>query len=38
MSQMSFVIAAYIITLGGTGVVTLCAWASMRKAEKAAER
>jgi hypothetical protein len=38
MNQMAFVIAAYVITLGGTGIVTLWAWASMRKAEKAAER
>jgi hypothetical protein len=38
MNQMAFVIAAYAITLGGTAVVTIWAWASMRAAEKAAER
>jgi hypothetical protein len=38
MNQMAFVWAAYVITLGGTAVVALWAWASMRKAEKAAER
>jgi hypothetical protein len=38
MNQMAFVIAAYVITLGGTAIVTVWAWASMRKAEKAAER
>jgi hypothetical protein len=38
MTQMSFVIAAYVITLGGTAIVTVWAWTSMRKAERAAER
>ena len=38
MNQMAFVIAAYVVTLGGTAIVTLWAWASMRKAEKSAER
>ena len=38
MNQMAFVIAAYVITLGSTAAVTLWAWASMRKAEKSAER
>jgi hypothetical protein len=38
MNQMAFVIAAYVVTLGGTAAVTFWAWASMRKAEKAAER
>jgi hypothetical protein len=38
MSQMDYVIAAYVITLGGTAVVTLWAWVTMRAAEKAAER
>ncbi len=38
MNQMAFVIAAYVVTLGGTAVVTIWAWASMRAAEKAAQR
>ncbi len=38
MNQMAFVIAAYVVTLGGTAVVTVWAWASMRAAEKAAQR
>jgi hypothetical protein len=38
MNQMAFVIAAYVVTLGGTAVVTIWAWASMLKAEKAGER
>jgi hypothetical protein len=38
MNQMAFVIAAYVLTLGGTAVVTIWAWVSMRAAEQAAER
>jgi heme exporter protein D len=38
MNQMTFVWAAYAVTLGGTVLVTLWAWASMRRAEKAAQR
>jgi len=38
MSQMSFVIAAYVVTLGGTAAVSIWAWAAMVRAEKAAQR
>jgi hypothetical protein len=38
MTQMAFVIAAYVLTLGGTAVVTIWAWVSMRAAEQAAQR
>ncbi len=38
MMQMTFVWAAYAITLGGTAIVSFWALASMRAAEKAAQR
>ena len=38
MNQMAFVWAAYAVTVGGTTLVTLWAWASMRRAEQAAQR
>ena len=38
MNQWAFVIAAYVVTIGGTSAVVLWAWASMRAAEKAAQR
>ncbi len=34
MTQWNFVIAAYVVTLGGTAIVTAWAWAAMRAAEK----
>jgi hypothetical protein len=38
MTQMTFVWAAYVVTLGGTAVVSIWAYVSMRVAEKAAQR
>lgn len=38
MNQWAFVMVAYVVTLGGTTVVTLWAWLAMRAAEKAAAR
>ena len=37
MSHWPFVIAAYSIALGGTALLLLFSWRSMRRAEKAAE-
>lgn len=37
MNQWPFVIAAYAVTVGGTGVLLLWSLASMRRAEAAAE-
>jgi hypothetical protein len=34
MNQWSFVIAAYAVMLGGTGVLTLVSWLAMRSAEQ----
>ncbi len=38
MNQWAFVIAAYVVTIGGTSAVVLWAWASMRSAERAGGR
>ncbi len=38
MNQWDFVIAAYAVTLGGTGVLTLWSWAAMRRAEREGQR
>jgi hypothetical protein len=38
MSHWPFVIAAYVVTLGGTFGLLTWAWTSMRSAEKKAER
>lgn len=38
MNQWAFVIAAYAVTLGGTGGLLAWIWAAMRKAESRAER
>jgi hypothetical protein len=38
MNHWAFVTAAYVVTLGGTTAVSLWAWASMRAAEKAAQK
>jgi hypothetical protein len=38
MNHWAFVTAAYVITLGGAAAVSLWAWASMRAAEKAAQK
>jgi hypothetical protein len=38
MNPWPFVIGAYVITLGGTALVTAWAWASMRRAEKDHDR
>jgi hypothetical protein len=38
MNQWAFVIAAYAVTLGGTGGLVAWAFASMRHAEAQAER
>ncbi len=38
MNHWAFVTSAYLITLGATVAMSLWAWASMRAAEKAAER
>ena len=38
MNQMSFVIAAYAVTLLGVGGLIAWAYASMRKAEAAADK
>jgi hypothetical protein len=35
MNAWPFVIAAYGVALGGTGVVTLLSWRAMRRAERA---
>ncbi len=37
MNPWPFVIAAYAIVLGGSGVLTLWAWRSMRAAERLAD-
>ncbi|QIK96018.1 heme exporter protein CcmD [Sphingomonas sp. HDW15A] len=37
MNHWSFVIAAYVITLGLTGVLLLLSWRWMRRAEAQAE-
>jgi hypothetical protein len=36
--QWQFVIAAYVLTLGGAGGLTLWTWLAMRKAEKDGQR
>ncbi|CAA9532656.1 MAG: hypothetical protein AVDCRST_MAG62-2028 [uncultured Sphingomonas sp.] len=38
MNQWSFVIAAYAVTLGGTGGMLAWAWLALRRAEARAER
>lgn len=38
MNQWAFVIAAYAVTLGGTGGLLAWAWASLKRAESRAER
>ena len=38
MNQWAFVIAAYAVTLGGTGGLLGWAWVAMRRAEDRAER
>ena len=37
MNHWSFVIAAYAIALGGTALLLLLSWRSMRRAERAAQ-
>ena len=34
MNQWSFVIAAYAVTLGGAGLLSLVSYAAMRRAER----
>ena len=34
MNQWAFVIAAYVVTLAGTGGLALTSWIAMRRAEK----
>jgi hypothetical protein len=34
MNQWDFVIAAYVVTLGGTAAVVVWAWLGMRAAER----
>lgn len=34
MSQWAFVIAAYLVTLGGTGALALVSYLAMRRAER----
>ena len=34
MTQWSYVIAAYAVTLGGTGALALASYLAMRKAER----
>lgn len=34
MNAWPFVIAAYAVTLGGTGLVMLASWRAMRRAEQ----
>ena len=38
MNQWAFVIAAYVLTLGGTGALLGWSYAAMRQAETAADR
>jgi len=38
MNQWAFVVAAYVVTLGGTAALTVWAYLAMRRAEKAGER
>ncbi len=38
MNQWNFVIAAYAVTFGGTALVTLWAWATMRRNERDGQR
>jgi hypothetical protein len=38
MSPWPFVIASYVVGVGGTLALAAWAWASMRKAERAAEK
>ena len=33
MNPWPFVIAAYVVTLGGAGLITLWSWRAMRRAE-----
>lgn len=37
MNHWAFVTAAYVVTIGGTALLLLLSWRSMRKAEAAAE-
>lgn len=37
MTHWTFVIAAYAVTFGGTALLLVWSWLSMRKAESAAE-
>ncbi len=37
MNQWAFVLAAYALTLGGTGGLVLTSYLAMRRAERAAE-
>jgi hypothetical protein len=34
MNHWAFVAAAYLVALGGTGVLVALSWAAMRRAEK----
>ena len=34
MNQWSFVVAAYVVTLGGAGVLLIASYVAMRRAEK----
>lgn len=38
MNPWPFVIAAYVVTLGGASTIAAWAWLSMRRAERAAEK
>lgn len=38
MNQLTFVWAAYAVTLGGTAALALWAWAAMVRAERAARK
>jgi len=37
MNPWPYVIAAYVITIGGAGVIVAWAWSAMRRAERAVE-
>lgn len=37
MNPWPFVIAAYVLTLGGAALITLMSWRAMRKAEAAVD-
>lgn len=38
MNQWAFVVAAYAVTLAGTGIVSIASWRAMRSAETRADQ